>query len=104
MLSNPRDGDSYNGKKSVIELKWQPVGALAAGETYRITIEYVHEGTPATLTVDTAETHWRVSPSLFAQADQPDRTYRWSVQVVLKQGEKVIPVSPRSQVWEFHWH
>ncbi len=103
-LLSPRDGDSYNGRGASIELEWQPVGALADDEVYRITLRYIREGQPVSRVVTTRGSHWRVDPSLFGQADQPDRAYKWSVRVVVVHGDSAVPVSPPSREFEFHWH
>jgi LysM repeat protein len=108
VLLNPGDGSPFSGEKETIVLEWQAVGGLPAGAEYQITIHYQTNGATQSHIWRTPLTSTRVPLWLWNKADQPGRRYTWFVTVVQvttdgKGGERIVPLSPPSQLRTFSW-
>lgn len=108
VLVGPGDGSSYRESEE-INLSWQPVPGIAAGNQYQVTMRWTQQTVPQEYYWFTTATATRVPPWLWGRADQPDRKYTWFVKVVQvttdgRGGELAIPLSPASSARSFYWN
>jgi len=108
-LLSPDTGQYFSGAETRIELKWNPVGSLAADEWYGLILRYRHEGNDIEVGPWIRETSFVVPSYLAGQADEPDRRYEWGVVVVKEIGLRADgtregrEISPRSETHNFIW-
>ncbi len=108
-LLSPETGQYFSGAETRIELKWSPVGSLAADEWYGLILRYRHEGNDIEIGPWIRETFFVVPSYLAGQADEPDRRYDWGVVVVKEIGSRADgtregrEISPRSEMRSFVW-
>ena len=108
-LIMPGDNTPYSGGDAGIVLQWQPGMELPAGAVYEVNISWTSNGVVEQDSPRTAGTSIRVPTWLWQKADQPARQYQWSIRIVQvstdgKGGERVIGLSPRSEVRTFFWN
>jgi hypothetical protein len=108
VLITPGDRDSRSGEGHQIVLQWQTKEGLPLGAVYRVTITATEQGVLVTHPFDWKTTSFPVPSWLWGKADQPARQYQWFVQVIQlvtdgKGGERVIELSPPSEIRTFHW-
>ncbi len=90
---------------ALIELKWEPVGALAEDEWYAVGLSYTdRNGELGLWGAWTKDTVWRVGDDLYDQLGG-DRTVNWSITVVSDPvgAGQGVPISPTSETWMFRW-
>lgn len=109
VLINPGDQASYSGDKAQIELKWEAVPGIVAGNQYRVIIRWIEGGVPQEHPFYWTSTTMPVPPWVWGHADQPTRKYTWFVQVVQvttdgQGGQLDIPLSPASLSRDFYWN
>lgn len=107
----PEDRVRFDGGAgALIELTWQPVAGMQPGDEYQVTLRWIDDyGTPQQYLWRRTTTGSLVPSGLFAQARQPERQYTWYIEIVRvttdgQGGERVIPLSPPSQLRIFYWH
>jgi hypothetical protein len=105
----PGDRNSSTGEGTPIVLQWQTKESLPLGTVYRVTITNSEQGIPVAHPFDWKTTSFPVPGWLWGKADQPARQYQWFVQVVQlttdgKGGERVIELSPPSEIRTFFWN
>jgi hypothetical protein len=105
----PGDQNSSTGEGTPIVLQWQTKENLPLGTVYRVTITNSEQGVPVAHPFDWKTTSFPVPGWLWGKADQPARQYQWFVQVVQlttdgKGGERVIELSPPSEIRTFYWN
>lgn len=108
VLVNPGDGSSHRESEE-INLTWQPVPGLAAGNQYQVTMRWAEQGVPQEYYWFTTATGTRVPPWLWGRADQPARQYTWFVRAVQvttdgQGGELAIPLSLASPTRTLYWN
>jgi RNA polymerase subunit RPABC4/transcription elongation factor Spt4 len=101
----PPDRDLLFSSGSIIELSWEPVGALAENEWYAVSLTYTDKnGEPARRDRWTRDTTWPVGQDLYELLGG-DREVRWNIAVVWDRtglGEGA-PISPPSETRMFRW-
>jgi LysM repeat protein len=105
----PGDQTPFSGDGAYIELQWNPVSDMLAGQEYQVVVRWIEQGNPEEHWWFTTATGSRVPPWLWGRADQPARQYTWFVRVVEvttdgQGGERVIPVSQPSTTRTFYWN
>lgn len=107
---NPADGSPFSTNKAFIELVWKRVEDIPSDAGYRVTVQWTEAGQPQTYLVPVTTATSMIMPVwLFGHADQPTRSYSWSVRVVRmttdgKGGEKEILLSPSSETRVLYWN
>jgi hypothetical protein len=81
-LSSPADGAQYSGTSALLQLAWDARDGLPEGAQYRVTVSWVAGGVPQQHLWFTTAAQAVVPEWLWQQADQPERRYSWSVDVV----------------------
>ena len=112
VVLNPGDQSQYTGEKYQIFLKWQPVPGMPVGDDfkYQVVIRWVEQGAPQEYSdLFTPYTEMAFPGWLWGRADQPARQYQWFVRTVQlatdgKGGQRIIPLSPASQMFSFFWN
>jgi LysM repeat protein len=109
VLRGPGDQTPFSGDGAYIELQWNPVSDMLAGQEYQVVVRWIEQGNPEEHWWFTTATGSRVPPWLWGRADQPTRQYSWFVRVVEvttdgQGGERVIPVSQPSTTRTFYWN
>ncbi len=111
ILTMPGDNNPYSGGRVQVVFQWQPVPGLPADAQYQVEFRWRSGGAPdGTYTrVPASSTGTAVPGWIYLRADQPAREYTWWVHVVRvttdgKGGEKVIELSPPSEVRTFYWN
>lgn len=101
----PDDGQFTFTGSSIVELRWEPVGVLAADEWYSVSLIFTNrDGQPQEKVNWWKETAF-VVPSDYHDDIGSDREVYWSVTVVSGSpgtGESEA-VSPPSETWMFRW-
>jgi LysM repeat protein len=110
MLRNPGDKASSTGDREQIFLAWDAVPGMAADDRYQVIIRWKEQGArQETPDLFTTALSIQVPPWLWGRADQPEREYQWFIRAVRRTtdgqgGERVIPLSPDSEIRTFYWN
>lgn len=109
LLTNPGDQKSYSGESAQIVFEWESRDGLPRGAVFRLTITWTEKGAPMSWPWDTPKPSLPVASWLWSRADQPERRYTWSVQIVQlatdgKGSERIIELSPPSPQRIFYWN
>ncbi len=108
-LMEPVEGSPFNGPLASFRLAWLSSHTLKPDEYYEVRVRYLQDGAEVFIPYRVQQTHWWVDKSLYLKADQETgRTYRWSVQVVMRRiaedgSVTFVPISPVSAEWSFTW-
>ena len=104
----PGDQNSSTGEGTPIVLQWQTKENLPLGAVYRVTITDTEQGVPVS-PLRLEDDKLPCSRLALGQGGSPARQYQWFVQVVQlttdgKGGERVIELSPPSEIRTFFWN
>ncbi len=105
----PVDEAKFRGGTAQIRLKWEPVGTLAEGEWYAISVRFIdrkgqieHKGDRV------RKTTWPVPEEYYSIASLAERAFEWDItvqrEIINPDGTMGgIPISPTSETWVFYW-
>lgn len=106
-LLTPLDGEIIVGNSAPVLLQWLSSGILRPNELYKAEVVQVDSGRTL-LSIRTRATSLRVPIEMFPAPTEPNRTFRWHVEIIRQvgTGSKGDPlydvVSPTSQ-YSFQW-
>lgn len=108
-LLAPVDGEAFSGSGERIELRWEPVGALAKDEYYSVRLSYVNkkgetvDGVVAWVRNEAIP--WRVEETYYGDLSLQERGVGWQIRVVWDPDGDGLgePISPPSDRWSFTW-
>jgi LysM repeat protein/RNA polymerase subunit RPABC4/transcription elongation factor Spt4 len=111
VLTMPGNNNAYSGDRAQAVFMWQPVPGLQPDAQYQVEFRWTRGGVPdGTFTrVSANNTGTAVPGWIYLRADQPARQYTWWVHVVRvttdgKGGERIIELSPPSEIRTFYWN
>ena len=89
---------------NTVDLKWEPVGELAANEQYAVRLVYYHETEVTYRGQQVLEPQWTIPLDFYHEADGPRHEYIWYVYVERIQADGTgVPISPESEHRTFTW-
>ena len=93
-----------------IWLEWEPVGTLAEGEWYAISVRFVGREGQIVYRGDRVgeKRTWRVPSDYHNIVSLTERAFEWDITVereIIDPDGSVggIPISPTSETWVFYW-